>query len=47
MTTNVCNSDRRDMRPIDDYFTPIDVDLSPLAEVGREVASSDDGHVVP
>ena len=20
--TNVCNSDRRDMRPIDEYFTP-------------------------
>ena len=69
--TNVCNSDRRDMRPIDEYFTPgkrkasgpatspnseaatkltkttIDVHSSPLAEVVKEVATSDGGHVVP
>ena len=67
--TNVCNSDRRDMRPIAEYFTPekrkargpamspnsettkltkstIDLHSSPLAEVSREVASSDGGHVV-
>ena len=67
MITHVCNSDRRDRRPIDEYFTPgkkkangpatppnseavtkkntIDVHSSPLAEVGREAATSDGGHV--